>query len=371
MKRHSSIRGGFTLIELLVVMAIMATLAVLGMAGYQKVREVASRTACMNNLRQQGLTILTFDSTFDYLPSDNSATTSPYPYPNTCWNLQMTTLMELPGVVQYGNGGGAAQGGGAAGNADGSGVLIAVNNGNTVIKIFLCPSRGIRGQGLTDYGYVQQSYAALYGAPVGVSTLVISNSNGTTTTALVFHIGCGPQDYGIGPTPWYNCNQPFTTSSTPDREVAKGQYCTTFSSPHPGGNVVLFADGHVQSLSHAWMTANPSIWNWQNTSAIAPPVEKKARSSHETDAAAAPPDWSGSPRLPVDHRRRPGSVGAAQRPGRPLGPPQEVPAGEQPAARSLQDIPGPSRSPCEPCSSAARQSGARLCAGDGEGKSGP
>jgi prepilin-type N-terminal cleavage/methylation domain-containing protein/prepilin-type processing-associated H-X9-DG protein len=271
MTRHSSIRGGFTLVELLVVMAIMATLAALGMAGYQKVREVASRISCVNNNRQIGLTILTFDTSFGYFPSDNAATTSPYPYPNTCWNLQMTTLMELPGVVQYGNGGNAPQGGGAVGNADGSGSLIAVNNGNMLIKGFLCPSRGIRGQGLTDYGYLQQSYAALYGAPLGVSSLNISNSNGTTQTAVVSHIGCGPQDYSIGPTPWYNCNQPLTTQSTPDRQVAKGQYCTTFSSPHAGGNVVLFADAHVQMLSHSWMTANPAIWNWQNTSAISLP----------------------------------------------------------------------------------------------------
>ena len=29
--------------------------------------------------------------------------------------------------------------------------------------------------------------------------------------------------------------------------------------------MVLFADGHVQSIEHQWLTANQSIWNWQNT----------------------------------------------------------------------------------------------------------
>ena len=27
---------------------------------------------------------------------------------------------------------------------------------------------------------------------------------------MVAHLGCNPQDYPIGPTPWYNCLQPFS-----------------------------------------------------------------------------------------------------------------------------------------------------------------
>ena len=40
------------------------------------------------------------------------------------------------------------------------------------------------------------------------------------------------------------------------------------SSPHPNLNVVLFADGHVQTLAHQWLTANQMIWSWQNTTAV-------------------------------------------------------------------------------------------------------
>ena len=54
----------------------------------------------------------------------------------------------------------------------------------------------------------------------------------------------------------------------PDSQVPPGQFDQTFSSPHPGGNVVLFADGHVQSIDNEWLTANQSIWNWQNTTPI-------------------------------------------------------------------------------------------------------
>ena len=56
-----------------------------------------------------------------------------------------------------------------------------------------------------------------------------------------------------------------------DMQVPQGQYgetLTFFSSPHPGGNVVLFADGHVQSLDNAWLTANQKVWFWQNTTLI-------------------------------------------------------------------------------------------------------
>ena len=172
--------------------------------------------------------------------------------------------MEQQNVVKQGAGGG----GGGAGNANGTGSLIPVNNGNVLLKNYLCPSRGIRGNGLTDYGYLQQNFAILYNAPLGVSLASIANGNGSSNTIMVAHVGCNPQDYSIGPTPWYDCLQPFSGQSMDDSQVPQGQYCTTFSSPHPGGNLCLFADGHVQAVGNAWLTANPNVWNWQNTTPL-------------------------------------------------------------------------------------------------------
>jgi prepilin-type N-terminal cleavage/methylation domain-containing protein len=92
-------RFAFTLVELLVVIAIIATLIGLLLPAVQGAREAARRISCANNLRQQGLALLTYHDTRKHFPVGSGS--GKQPLWNTTginWRLAIFPFIELDSV---------------------------------------------------------------------------------------------------------------------------------------------------------------------------------------------------------------------------------------------------------------------------------
>jgi prepilin-type N-terminal cleavage/methylation domain-containing protein/prepilin-type processing-associated H-X9-DG protein len=145
----NSRRRGFTLIELLVVIAIIAVLISLLLPAVQAAREAARRAQCVNNLKQIGLAIHNYVSSFEALPPAGSSHFMPGEgWPRNCFSMKVRLLpfMEQQAVFNAANFSLDAEWSNGSEPNDGGGWQTA-NFTVKAIRIgsYLCPSDGRKG----------------------------------------------------------------------------------------------------------------------------------------------------------------------------------------------------------------------------------
>ena len=155
-------RIGFTLVELLVVIAIIGILIGMLLPAVQSVREAARRTACLNNLRQLGLSLHNYESAFGEMPPQRLGPT--FSISSQISNqfgasseFQSWTVSLLPYIEQVGIGGMYNFEEAWFDNLDSQNYDLIQGQ----LPIFICPSVGLRNR--TDPYHVIGAAAGDYG----------------------------------------------------------------------------------------------------------------------------------------------------------------------------------------------------------------
>lgn len=170
-------KRGFTLVELLVVIAIIGILVGLLLPAVQAAREAARRMQCSNNLKQIGLGVHNFESTYKKLPNSGQCgstgtTTTPYFIHSTATQIlpyieqiQVYNLFnhDANSLVVYGatlNSGAYVTAGGAVLHPKTKGLAYDDPNwangqiaAKTTIPSFVCPTTPISGTARDPQGY--------------------------------------------------------------------------------------------------------------------------------------------------------------------------------------------------------------------------
>jgi prepilin-type N-terminal cleavage/methylation domain-containing protein/prepilin-type processing-associated H-X9-DG protein len=163
--RNKSLRG-FTLVELLVVIAIIGILVGLLLPAVQAAREAARRMQCSNNLKQIGLALHNYESSFKAMPAGcngipNAAGTN---FNGHGWTWHASILPQLEQNNLYN----AVQGPDGMGNELGgttSGKPLVVRD--TILKLFWCPSQPDVTPASQKGGYQPSNYNGNMGTRIG------------------------------------------------------------------------------------------------------------------------------------------------------------------------------------------------------------
>lgn len=295
-------RRGFTLIELLVVIAIIAVLIALLLPAVQQAREAARRAQCQNHLKQFGLALHNYHGTFNVFPYGYRYGSSS----NNIARLRESWFQPILPFIEQGNlydsyvqvhtADQASSGGGSTFVHHTLG--LAPQIANAVLSVAVCPSdpnapgknRGFQGNyvactGNGHLGAYGQRTATMYGMfYIFSDTDMAAVADGTSNTLMLSETLIRPDgSNGWGePGAYWNGGAwggyGFTTFEGPNTPLPDQLYsckdqnyllapCTTVGrdpaynfarSAHPGGVMVLLADGSVQFASN-----NINLLTWQ------------------------------------------------------------------------------------------------------------
>ena len=237
------------------MIAIIAVLIALLLPAVQAAREAARRTQCVNNLKQVGLALHNYHSTYDTFPTGGWVALPGQPATssmNIGWSAVILPWLEQKPLFDslnlnypYGN---------------------AVNStaGHTVLTVYLCPSEPRPTFWNRDFGdvfdYSDGDYGGMYGPRgLGGSTL----TNNPPMGPMIFNQPIGlaaildgaSQTLMVGEDPeaihamWISGHNVFD-ECCPINARPPYEYGEELASRHPGGVNALFGDGSVRFLKN-------------------------------------------------------------------------------------------------------------------------
>jgi prepilin-type N-terminal cleavage/methylation domain-containing protein/prepilin-type processing-associated H-X9-DG protein len=274
-------RVGFTLIELLVVIAIIAVLISLMVPAVQKVRELAARSQCQNNLKQLSLGILNYHDNNKVFPN-SYVLHLPHTNGDWGWGVRIMPYVELHALHDQLNPG------------DYLGDIPGLNAITQMpVPLFLCPTdptgplNTYLNKNYAKSNYVPSAQVITAFNPALPSRIKVAMKHITDGTSNTFLIGERDQVQGLAALWIGRLSLPVSDAMTYARgdlplnkpyDPAGGDTtCTrhTWTSLHSGGANFGFCDGSVHFIkttieSHVGYTAsctgtpNPANFTYQN-----------------------------------------------------------------------------------------------------------